>query len=127
MAYLLALPMVAGAVGSLLNYAMTGQPPQDLKDVFVPRTGKLDANGNPQRISAPTYLKDFLSDWHDAPNLKKMLGSFYHKLNPWISVGADILQNADFYNTKIANEDDPWLKQQADRSGSCSSLLCRFR
>jgi hypothetical protein len=81
----------------------------------MPRTGKFDANGNPQRISPPTYLKDFLSDWHDAPNLKKMLGSFYHKLNPFISVGVDILRNSDFYRTEIYNEDDPWLKQQSDK------------
>jgi hypothetical protein len=114
-AYLLALPMVAAGIGSMMNYAMTGQAPQDWKDLFMPRTGKFDANGNPQRLSPPTYIKDFLSDWHDAPNLKKMLGSFYHKLNPWISVAVDILRNSDFYRTEIYNEDDPWLKQQADK------------
>jgi hypothetical protein len=114
MAYLIALPMMTAAIGSTINYLLTGEPPQDWRDAFMPRTGKFDANGNAQRISPPTYVKDFLSDWHDAPNLKKMLGSFYHKLNPWISVGVDIVRNADFYNTRIYNENDPALKQMAD-------------
>ena len=117
MSYLIALPMVAAAIGATMNYVLTGEAPNDWRDLFLPRTGKFDANGNPQRISPPTYLKDFLSDWHDAPDLKKMLGSFYHKLNPWISTAVDIARNSDFYNTKIINEDDPWLKQQADRIG----------
>jgi hypothetical protein len=115
MAYLLALPMVTGAIGSLMNYAMTGQPPQDWRDAFMPRTGRLDANGNPQRISPPTYVKEWLSDWHDFPNVKKMLTSFYQKLNPAIAIGVDILRNADFSNTKVFNEDDPWLKQQWEK------------
>lgn len=115
MAYLIALPMVVSAIGATMNYAMTGQTPQDWKDWMMPRTGKTDANGNPQRISPPTYVKDFLSDWIDAPDLKKMLGSFYHKLNPWISTAVDIVRNSNFQNTKIFNEDDPWLKQQADK------------
>jgi hypothetical protein len=115
MAYLLALPMVTGAIGSVMNYAMTGQAPQDWRDAFMPRTGKLDANGNPQRISPPTYVKEWLSDWFDFPDLKKMLTSFYQKLNPAIAVGVDVLRNADFTNTKVFNEDDPWLKQQWEK------------
>jgi hypothetical protein len=114
MAYLIALPMVAAGIGSVMNYMMTGEAPNDWKDALMPRTGRLDRNGNPQRLSLPTYLKDLLSDWHDFPNPKKMLVSFYHKLNPWIDVGADIIQNADFYGTKVYNEDDPYWRQWVD-------------
>ena len=116
MAYLIALPMVAGAIGSIMNYAMTGQPPQDWKDALMPRTGKLDRNGNPQRLSLPTYIKDILSDWHDFPNTKKMLESFSHKLNPWFSVAHDVIENADFFGTKVYNEADPFWRQQADKA-----------
>jgi hypothetical protein len=75
MAYLLALPMVAARDRVVMNYAMTGQAPQDWRDALMPRTGRLDRNGNPQRLSLPTYIKDILSDWHDFPNTKKMLVS----------------------------------------------------
>jgi hypothetical protein len=115
MAYLIALPMVAGGIGSLMNYMMTGEPPQDWRDALMPRTGNLDRQGNPQRLSLPTYIKDILSDWHDFPNTKKMLVSVAHKLNPWISIASDIINNADFYHTKIYNEEDPFLQQQADK------------
>lgn len=115
MAYLLALPIVAAGIGSVMNYAMTGQAPQDWKDALMPRTGKLDRNGNPQRLSLPTYIKDILSDWHDFPDTKKMLVSVGHKLNPWFSVAADIVNNADYYHTKVFNEDDPFWKRQMDK------------
>jgi hypothetical protein len=115
MTYLVALPMVVAGSGSIMNYLMTGQPPQDWKDALMPRTGKLDRNGNPQRLSLPTYVKDILSDWHDFPNTRKMLVSFSHKLNPWFSVAADVINNADFFNTTVYNEDDPFLKQQFDK------------
>lgn len=116
MAYLIALPMVAGAIGSVMNYAMTGQAPQDWRDALMPRTGRLDRNGNPQRLSLPTYIKDILSDWHDFPNTRKMLESFSQKLNPWFSVAHDIIENADFFGTKVFNESDPFWKQQADKA-----------
>jgi hypothetical protein len=115
MAYLIALPMVTAALGSVMNYAMTGEAPRDWKDALMPRTGKLDPRGNPQRLSLPTYIKDVLSDWHDFPNPRKMLVSLGHKFNPWISIGVDLLNNADFFNTKIFNEDDPYWKQKVDQ------------
>ncbi len=115
MSYLIALPMVAGALGSIMNYAMTGQAPNDWKDALMPRTGKLDRNGNSERLSLPTYLKDMLSDWHDFPNTKKMLVSLGNKLNPAFDIASDIINNADFYGTKVYNEDDPFLKQQLDK------------
>jgi DNA repair protein RadC len=116
MAYLVALPMVVAGIGSLMNYWMTGQPPQDWRDAFMPRTGGLDRHGNPQRLWPPTYIKDFLSDWHDYPNTKKMLGSFANKLNPWFAIAADLVNNADFYGTRIYNPDDPILKTLLDRA-----------
>lgn len=115
MAYLIALPMVTAAVNAAINYGFTGQAPQDWRDLAAPRTGRLDANGNPQRIVSPTYVKEWLSDWHDFPDLKKVATSFAHKLNPAISIAFDLLRNADYSNTKIFNEDDPWLKQQWDK------------
>lgn len=115
MAYLLALPMVTAGLGSFMNYVMTGEPPKDWKDALMPRTGKLDRNGNPERLSLPTYIKDILSDWHDFPNPKKMLQSFANKLNPWLAISSNLINNADFYNTRIANSDDPMLQREWDR------------
>jgi hypothetical protein len=114
MAYLAALPLVAGGIGSVMNYLNTGQAPQDWRDMLTPRTGRLDRNGNPERLSLPTYLKDLMSDWHDVPNLKKMARSFTHKLNPMFSWGYDLFNNSDFWGTKIYNDDDPLVQKAAD-------------
>ncbi len=109
MAYVAALPMVLGAMGGIFNTLATGTLPQGLMDLYFPRTGRMDRNGKPQRVSLPSYLKDLVSDWHDFPDLAKMGPSFYHKLNPMISVVADMLRNRDFYDVKIRGEDDPVL------------------
>jgi hypothetical protein len=104
--------MTLAGVNALIQYMLTGERPRDWKDLIVgARTGKLDRNGNEQRISSPTYIKDLLSDWQDLPNLVKVLRSASHKLNPLMGLVGDLWNNSDFWGTKIYNEDDPALRQ----------------
>lgn len=111
--YALALPITAGILGASLQYLLTwhntGTPmkPQGddlskrLWDVYHPRTGLLDENGNAERIDLPTYMKDAF-EYFDDP-LKTVRG----KVNPVLNAIAEMLQNRDFYNTKIF-EATPW-------------------
>ena len=105
MSYTIALPIVVGTMGAMLQYLLTGKGPQELKDYFFPKTGNLDENGRPERISLPSYMKDI---WHYAQDPARTLKN---KVNPAISAMAQMLENRDFYGTRIRNEDDPILKQ----------------
>jgi hypothetical protein len=111
MAYTLALPIVTGYIGALVNYAYTGQGPQELKDYFFPRTGRTLANGEPERISLPTYMKDVYAF------AKHPLETVGHKAHPLISMIAEMLQNKDFYGVEIRHADDPLVKQVKQVAG----------
>lgn len=109
--YFPALVLVAGILGAITQKILSGKDPESLKDFFLPRSGKVDAHGREQRLALPTYLKDLISDWHDAPDLRKMGASFWHKLNPALSIVCDAFNNKDFYGTEIRHDDDPAWKQ----------------
>ena len=108
MDYALALPLVVGSLGALTNYLMTGEAPQDLKDLFAPRTGRLDPNGNPERVWLPSYVKDI---YHMSVEPIKTIEA---KLHPMLNAMAEMWQNHDYYRTKIRNEDDPIVQQVLD-------------
>lgn len=118
--YLISLPIVTGVTGAILNYLMTGDMPgyQDgketgntLKDMYFPRTGRKTLNGDDDRISLPTYMKD-IYHYGKAP-----LETLSNKLHPLIGMTAEMLDNKDFYGNKIANEDDPLMKQILSETG----------
>lgn len=105
MAYTMALPVVTGYIGAIVNFAYTGQGPQELKDYFFPRTGRTLPNGEPERISIPTYMKDVYAF------SKHPLVTASHKVHPLIAMIADMLRNQDFYGVEIRHADDPLVKQ----------------
>lgn len=108
MDYAIALPLVVGALGAVTNYLMTGQAPQDLRDIFAPRTGRLDPNGSPERIWYPSYIKDI---YHMSVEPGKTVVG---KLHPMLNAMAEMLQNKDYYGTEIRHKDDPAIQQAAD-------------
>jgi hypothetical protein len=105
MGYTLALPLVVGFLGAALMKLLTGKDPAELKDYFFPQVGGKDANGNPQRISLPSYMKDVYA------YTQNPLMTLQHKLHPGLSMIADMLENKDYYGVAIRNEDDPVIKQ----------------
>jgi hypothetical protein len=108
MAYTMALPIVTGTMGGITNYLMTGEYPKDLKDYFFPRTGRIDKDGNAERISFPSYIKDI---YHYADTPGKAI---VNKLHPALGTLGDMLRNEDYYGTEIRNADDPIMKQALD-------------
>lgn len=100
MSYALALPITVGLFGAIAQYLYTGQGPQDMKDLFYPRTGTLDKSGRPQRIELPSYMKDLYA-YYNRPGT-----TLTNKLHPMLSVIADMMKNKDYYGTEIYNKDD---------------------
>lgn len=107
-AYAVALPIVTGSIGAILQYSLTGGSPQETKDYFFPKTGNLDENGNPERFSLPSYMKDVYSYY------KSPIKTLSHKVNPLLSMVSEMLQNQDYYGTQIYNQDDPLLQKGKD-------------
>jgi hypothetical protein len=119
LAYAVTLPFVVGLHGAMLQYIMTGKGPDELKDYFFPKTGKLNADGTPERVTLPTYMKDHFSYFGGFRNgmsagLEQMGTSFVHKIQPLITAMAEMMENKDFYGTEIRNPDDPVTKQMAE-------------
>jgi hypothetical protein len=134
--YFLALPLVVGALGGVLHKLFTGQNPQDVTDYLHPATGQLDANGNPKRLSLPSYLKDLESDEAGLTKGFKTGGvlgagqgvwtATYHRLNPGLSLVVDMLNNRDFYGTQIWNPDDSHMKQLASQAAFIAKSMEPF-
>lgn len=99
MSYLTALPIITGVAGAVLNTILTGEAPQDLKDFFFPRTGGTDENGNPSRISLPSYINDAIHlSMHP-------LRTIMNKTAPAITFFNNILTNADWQNREIVSHE----------------------
>ncbi|MBF0517610.1 MAG: hypothetical protein HQK97_10950, partial [Nitrospirae bacterium] len=105
MSYLIGMPIMVGLMGAATQYLMTGKGPDDLKDYYFPKTGNLDEHGRPERIMLPSYMKDVASyTQHPGQTLA-------NKLHPMLALAAEMLNNKDYYCTKIRNEDDLMIKQ----------------
>lgn len=117
MAYMIALPLVAGLIGAILMYLMTGKKPKELKDYFYPQTGGTDEQGDPERIMIASYMKD-IYPLIAARSLKEGAGTAgtmaAHKLHPMLTMMAEMLQNRNYYGTEIRNSDDPFIQQAKD-------------
>jgi hypothetical protein len=117
-AYVVALPLITGIYGAIMNYAYTGEAPQSLKDVFYPRTGKLRPDGSEDRVSLPTYMKDVFAYGEDAHNFAAYGGdptqTIKNKLHPLIAMVSQMLNNKDFFGGAIRNPADKAVEQIAD-------------
>lgn len=106
-AYIIALPFLVGLLGAITCYLRTGKGPKELKDYYYPPTGGVDEHGDPHRMALPSYMKDVYS------YTQHPVRTVTNKLSPLISMVAQMLENKDYYGTKIANEDDPAVRQVA--------------
>lgn len=119
MAYAVSLPIITGLYGALYQYLATGQPAQEAKDYFYPKTGSTNPDGTPARVFLPTYMKD-LAPYLVAGKNSGLNGialraarEASNKANPLFTAISDMLQNKDYYGTEIRNPDDPAVKQAA--------------
>jgi hypothetical protein len=116
--YVISMPLVMAFYGAVTQYLHTGKHPGEgiedqgiggvLKDLYFPRDGGRDPNGNESRISPASYIKDI---YHFAED---PLQTILNKLNPLANEITSIWKNKDFYGVKIYNEDDLWNQQAMD-------------
>jgi hypothetical protein len=104
-AYVMALPITVGMYGALYQYLRTGDGPSEMKDYFYPKTGEVDADGNPERVQIASYMKDFFA-YHSHP-----WETLKHKVSPALATVFEMLQNEDYYGDEIRNPNDPAVKQ----------------
>lgn len=95
MAYTIGLPILAALYGAMYQYMRTGQGPQELKDYFQPKNGRLNPDGTPQRVQLPTYMRD-VTAWKE----KGIPATIASKLSPLVSTIGDMLRNDRFYSNK---------------------------
>ncbi len=132
MAYAMALPIMVGTLGAMYQYSMTGKGPQELKDYFLPLTGRTNPDGSPERVVMPSYMKDVLPIGKAYSNngirgaVDKVGQMALNKANPIISMISQMLHNKDYYGTEIANHDDPVVKQAEDYAKFIGSQFVPF-
>ena len=95
-------------LGAVLTYLMTGKKPDEPKDYFFPKTGQTNPDGSEQRLSLPTYAKDWYA-WRERP-----LHTAKAKLHPIWGLGMDLAKNKDFFSVQIRDPKDPLEKQMFD-------------
>lgn len=119
MAYTASMPLVTGMLGGFIHYMYTGQRPEGI-DYWFPRTGRKDEFGRDERISIPSYMKDLYHMMEGAKDIAtgaggaRAEGMAAAKLHSSFGAIAEMLHNRDFYNTEIANSDDPFMKRALD-------------
>jgi hypothetical protein len=118
--YIPALLITTGAIGALVNYLYTGTAPQEMKDYFFPRTGELDENGNPERVTLPSYLKDIYAYG------KHPLRTVSHKTAPLISLISEIVNNKDYYGTEVRDQEAPFMTQAGQVAGHVAKSATPF-
>jgi len=106
--YIIAATVQFAMMGAIIMYYLTGKPPEELKDYFFPKTGRSNPDGSPERLSLPTYAKDWYAyatrPWQTVKN----------KLHPLWRMITEFATNRDFYGTQVRNLDDPMVKQLED-------------
>lgn len=108
LAYAIALPYFAAMIGAITQYLYTGEGPQEIKDLYFPRTGRKRPDGSPDRVSLPTYMKDVYAWGHDPVQAAK------NKAHPMVATIAEMLDNRDYFGAAIVNPDDPRFKRIED-------------
>lgn len=103
--YTMMLPLYVGALGAAYQYLHTGKTPSSLKDYFYPQNGLTNSNGDPVRVSLPSYMKDVYS-WGTSPST-----TIINKASPLLSLVSSLATNKDYYGDMIRNPNDPVSKQ----------------
>jgi hypothetical protein len=122
LAYTVALPFFHALLSSAIQYAYTGKGPEEPKDLVFPKTGRLNADGSAARLSPATYMKDvyaylggFLGEGGGIDRgIDQIATTVSHKVNPMLSMLAEIGKNEDFYGTEIRHKGAPVAEQLAD-------------
>lgn len=110
-AYVFALPIMAGVLGSVIHYLFNGEGPQDIRDMYFPRTGRQNPDGSDERWMLPTYMKD-IYEYKHAP-----FQTLLNKLHPLTHAVAQMIENQDFFGRAIVVPSEPMEQKALDWAG----------
>lgn len=101
-------------MGALITYLLTGEGPKDWLDYFFPRTGGETPQGEPERLSQPGYVKDWI-EMSRAPGQ-----TLANKTHPLISLTNQLRTNRDYYGGII---DPSGLDEDANMASAYADFL----
>jgi len=110
-AWLLGVSAMTAMIGTIVNYAFNGEAPKTLTDLVHPRVGGEDDRGKPNRISLPTYFRDFES-FRNSP-ARYASGSL---ATIWSRM-PELWNNKDFFGNYVYNPEDPMWKKVLEGLG----------
>jgi hypothetical protein len=109
MDYVIALPLVYGALSALYQGLKTGKAPESIQDLLAPQTGGVDAqSGEPERLMMPGYMKDVFG-FYEHP-----VQEATNKIGTAPKMVGQLLSNRNWRDDPIFNAEDSapqWLKQ----------------
>jgi hypothetical protein len=120
MAYVIAMPIVTGALGAALTYLYTGHGPTETMDYFFPPTGGKTARGAPERVIIPSYIKDVLEVNREPIHT---IGS---KMNPLWATLIEYHNNKDFYGGLIVDPRGDFVSQAKDLTNYVANQMMPF-
>lgn len=98
--YALALAIVVGAMGAAYQYLHTGKGPSSVKDLYAPKNGATNAQGQAERTVFASYLKDAYS-YGTSP-----IQTVENKASPEFATIIALLNNKNYYGDYIRNPAD---------------------
>ena len=101
MMFLMALPLTTAYVGAMMTYMLTGEPPDELLDYFNPPTGKIKPDGTAQRLTIPTYFRDYTAMYKQG-----ILTTLGHKTSPLLNLASEIIKGEDYFGQEIKGDDE---------------------
>jgi len=108
MAYTIGAITQYAILGAVIGYLLTGKRPEELKDYFFPKTGEKNPDGSDERLSLPTYAKDWFAYGIQPRRTVK------NKLHPIWGLLTDLVENKDFFHVQIRDPKDPISQQLLD-------------
>jgi len=110
MSYATGAAIVYATLGAIIQYVLTGKSPEEPKDYFFPKTGRINPDGSPERLSLPTYAKDIYA------YSQRPFQTVRNKAHPLIGLVNEQVRNEDFFNIQIENPNDPWYNRIMSRA-----------
>ena len=128
------------AAGGAITYMLTGQKPKDRLDLQYPRTGDVQPDGTPVRISLPFFNKEYDSWKYNIDQRGPVMGTasfvgnmtmppeVYHTLNNEDSFGNPLVDNFNWEELSHAaiNQFQPISMSLADKAALKGSEKAKF-
>lgn len=126
-AYVMGMIMMTGLTNTIIQGVLTkinkgvAEAPRDWKDLFIPRTGRVDDQGREERVTNPSYVKDIL---HFSTEPLATIGN---KASPLLRTFYEQLRNADWRHVEIVPNGQEYNPLSGDFwKGRSSHFLQQF-